>query len=84
MEESWMSDGTRKQLVEEAKRLKARFKGWLRNEDGKDIFRNLFRVFGQPPGGSSELEFARFTGRMEVLNYIINNSELLGEENERS
>jgi hypothetical protein len=84
MNENWISDETRRQLVDEAKRLKLKFKHWLRNEDGIDVFHNLFQVFAQPPSGNSEIEFARFTGRMEVLNYIINNSELLGGENERN
>jgi hypothetical protein len=82
--ENWMSDETRRQLVDEAKRLKMKFQCWLKNEEGRDIFHNLFRVFGQPPNGNTESEFARFTGRMEVLNYIISNSELLGGENERN
>jgi hypothetical protein len=79
-----MSNETRRQFIDEAKRLKLKFKHWLRNEDGREIFHNLFRVFAQPPSVNSEIEFARFTGRMEVLNYIINNSELLGGENERN
>jgi hypothetical protein len=76
--ENWISEETRQRLTEEMKQLKIRFKTWLRNEDGRATFRNLFQVFGRPPDGNSELEFARFTGRMEVLHYIINHSDLLG------
>jgi hypothetical protein len=75
---SWMAEETRQRLSEEKKRIKAKFRTWLRNEDGRDTFRNLFQVFGRPPNGNGEVDFARFTGRMEVLNYIINHGELLG------
>jgi hypothetical protein len=78
--DNWISEDTRQRLAEEAKRLKTKFRSWLRNEDGRDTFRNLFQVFGRPPDGATELDCARFTGRMEVLNYIINHSELLGEQ----
>jgi hypothetical protein len=60
------------------KQLKTTFRRWIRNEDGMAVFRNLFQVFGKPPNSGGEMDFARFTGRMEVLNYIIHHSELLG------
>jgi hypothetical protein len=79
----WMSEETQHRLADEMRRLKMSFKTFLRNEDGLALFRNLFQVFGRPPDGNSEIEFARFTGWMDVLNYIIHNSELLkGKDDE--
>jgi hypothetical protein len=79
----WILQETQAKIVAEMRRLKMRFKNWLGNEDGRAVFKNLFQVFSQPPAANSELEFARFSGRMEVLNYIMTHGEILGgSENE--
>jgi hypothetical protein len=76
--ENWMSEETRAKVFTEMKRLKMRFRSWLGSDDGREVFKNLFQVFSKPPAANSELEFARFAGRMEVLNYIMNHGEILG------
>jgi hypothetical protein len=76
--DGWISEETRAKVVAEMRQLKLHFKNWLRTEDGRAVFRNLFAVFSQPPSANAELEFARFAGRMEVLNYIMNHGEILG------
>ena len=64
----------------EAAALKKLFRSWGRSREGAQIIGNLYQVFGVPPSGNADgLEYARFSGRQDVLSYILRHGNLLGD-----
>jgi hypothetical protein len=66
-DEGWLDAETRERIANEAKRIKSAFRQWLDTEGGRDVLKNLFQVFAKPPTTGPELDYARFAGRMEIL-----------------
>jgi hypothetical protein len=78
-EEGLMQENYRVKILEEGKELKRKFRSWTATADAREVLKNLFLVFSREPvDGADGLAHARFTGRMDVLNYIVKHGEILG------
>ncbi|MDR3117587.1 MAG: hypothetical protein LBT98_03385 [Puniceicoccales bacterium] len=69
--------------VSEAAAMKKLFRSWAKSREGVQIIGNLFQVFGGTPNPDADgLAHARFSGRQDVLHYILRHGALLeGGEN---
>jgi hypothetical protein len=78
MNNAWIDKDEIIALENEYLDISKKFRNFIATDDGREIVRILFKVFSSPPNSSStEKDFMRHVGRMDVLNFIIHRSKIL-------
>jgi hypothetical protein len=59
------------------------FRGVFANPNGKKVLKHLFDMFGIPLAEGEHRESLRYTGRMDVLIYMLNHVNVFGVEEDK-
>jgi hypothetical protein len=83
MMERLFSEDALREIRERNRETRDLFRGVFANPNGRKVLENLLDTFGIPLAEGEHRESLRYAGRMDVLIYMLKNTNVLGQEEDK-
>jgi hypothetical protein len=81
--EHLFSEDALREIRERNREARELFRGVFANPNGRKVLEHLFDMFGIPLSKGERDESLRYAGRMDVLIYMLKNTNVLGVEEDK-